>query len=127
MPVKVLIPTALSRYTESEDLIESWERICISLPDEARPVVEEALGNFDWLLGPDTPKGVRVEWICEEFLGAHPLSPEEAASVSLPPASVAGDLEAIKVELEEQTARIRALSHTTLVPATSPPLPIRAA
>src|SRR6185503_19395149 len=64
--------------SEGEDLIESWERICISLPDDARPVVEEALAMFDWLLGPDTPKAVRVERICEEFLCAHPLSPEEA-------------------------------------------------
>ena len=91
---------AASEDEEAED----WERIRISLPDEARAEVDEALGLITWLTGPGTPKGERVGYICEEYLGAHPLPDQDAAGVEPSAASADDGQEALKAHLEELSA-----------------------
>jgi hypothetical protein len=96
---------------------EDWERIRIALPDEARPEVDEALELITWLTGPGTPKGERVGYVCEEYLGTHPLPDHDGAGVE-PPATPADDgLEALKAHLEEQSANWAFLDEPTPVQA----------
>jgi len=81
---------------------EPWERVGLPVSDEARPVVEQALGLAGKMLGATAPKWQRLEVICEEFLGAH-ASPDDEAAETILHAPVSDWLEPVKEWLEQQT------------------------
>jgi len=103
---------------EGEELMEQWDRVCISLPDELRPPVDESMDIVGRMLGPDTPRWVRVEAVCQDFLGNHPLPEGEGTRPELPAPSMDAEVEAIKRELEEQTAQWAFLDQPPRVVAT---------
>src|SRR5207245_5725570 len=57
---------------------EQWERVCVLVSPEVRPVLDEALALAGKLIGATAPKWQRLEAICEESLGAHAPRDEEA-------------------------------------------------
>ncbi len=56
---------------------ERWERIEATLPEGGRAVLDRALDLAGQLLGASTPRWRRVEALCEEYLGAHPVEPRD--------------------------------------------------
>jgi len=82
---------------------ESWERICVSLSPEGRAKVDEAMALAGKVLGAASPKWQRLEAMCEEFLGAHPVDVlEEERSQG---DAVSDWLEAAKEGLETEMER----------------------
>jgi hypothetical protein len=63
---------------------ETWERIELALTPEQRAVVDEALALAGKALGANPPKWKRIEALCQEYLGAHPVEPGPDERVRLP-------------------------------------------
>jgi hypothetical protein len=62
---------------------ETWERIDLALAPEQRAVVDEALALAGKVLGGNPPRFRRIEALCEEYLGAHPVEPTADERVEL--------------------------------------------
>ncbi len=54
---------------------EAWERVALQLTPESRAKVDEAMALAGKHLGATAPKWQRLEVMCQEFLGAHPVEP----------------------------------------------------
>jgi hypothetical protein len=84
---------------------EEWDRLDIELPPDGRAVVDRALALAGKVLGAAAPKSQRLEAICMEYLGAHPVEPrEDEASAGEP---VGPSLEALKEGLEAEMQQWR--------------------
>src|SRR5205085_5588008 len=95
---------------------EPWERVCVPVSDEARPVLDEALDLAGKLLGATAPKWQRLQVICEEFLGAH-AEPGDDAPETILHAPVKDWLEPVKEWFEQQTRQWSFLDRAQPVPA----------
>jgi hypothetical protein len=90
---------------------EPWERVVAPLSPQDRAKLDEALAVAGTLLGATAPPWQRVEAICEEYLGAHPIElTADEASDETAGTFLARDLEAMKEACEHETARWAALS-----------------
>lgn len=96
---------------------ESWERVTLPVGPEERATFDEAMALAGKLLGAAAPKWQRLEAICEEFLGAHPLLDGDAAAPLLDHQPVSEVLEAARVWLEEETRNWSFLEPFEPVPA----------
>jgi hypothetical protein len=107
---------ATGRVEPAED--EPWDRICVPVPDDVRPVLDEALALSGRALGATTPKWQRLEAICQEFLGSHGAEGEspEAAILAAP---VEHWLEPVKEWLEQQSQEWSFLEGPAPVAATA--------
>jgi hypothetical protein len=83
---------------------ERWERVCVALAPEARAKVDEAMALAGKLLGHAAPKWQRLEAICDEYLGAHPVDVRDDETSSLHDA-VEDWLEAAREGLEHDMSR----------------------
>jgi hypothetical protein len=81
---------------------EPWDRVCLPVPDEVRPVLEHALDLAGTLLGSTAPKAQRLEVIGAEYLGVHAAPGDEAEEIILH-APVSDWLDPVKEWLEQQT------------------------
>ncbi len=52
-----------------------WERVWVPLTANGRAKLDEAMALAGKLLGAASPKWQRLEAICQEYLGAHPVEP----------------------------------------------------
>jgi hypothetical protein len=59
---------------------EPWERVCVDMTPESRARLDEAMALAAKTLGATSPQWQRLEAICEEFLGAHPVEGPSDAS-----------------------------------------------
>ncbi len=98
--VRALEASARGRRPARDGEDEEWDRLDIELPPEGRAVVDRALDLAGKVLGAAAPKWQRLEAVCEEYLGAHPVEPsEDEASAGEP---VGPSLEALKEGLEAE-------------------------
>lgn len=100
--VRALEAAARSRAAAADGEDEPWEQIEAALPPEGRAVVDRAFALAGDLLGAATPRWRRVEAICEEYLGAHPVEPhpgDDRADL-LPPSASDAIQEALEVEFD---------------------------
>lgn len=88
--------------TNGEDDDEPWDRIEAVLPPDGRAVVDRALALAGDLLGANSPRWRRIEALCEEYLGAHPVEPREDDHAIDPVArfEAAAIQEALEVEMD---------------------------
>ncbi len=98
--VRALDAAARGRAPGAEDADEAWERVEIDLSPEQRAVVDEALSLAGNVIGGRPPAWQRVEALCEEYLGSHPVDPAEADPGALLPG--APSLEDVKAGLEAE-------------------------
>jgi hypothetical protein len=84
------------------EVVEAWERISFAVCSDPRAKLDEAMALAGKLLGATAPKWLRLEAICEEYLGAHPLPEDDAAA---PPVDhfPSDGLGEVKAWLEEET------------------------
>jgi hypothetical protein len=61
-----------------------WGRISLDLSPEDRTKLDEAMALAGRLLGATSPKWQRLEAICQEYVGAHPLEAEETEAERTP-------------------------------------------
>jgi 5-methylcytosine-specific restriction endonuclease McrA len=89
---------------------EPWAREMLSITPGERARVDAALALAGDLLGATAPVWRRVEAVCEEYLGAHPvdLAPEEAAALTRD-LCLERDLDALREGLEHEYRRWEAL------------------
>jgi hypothetical protein len=89
---------------------EPWTRETLAISPADRAAVDEALALAGVLLGATAPVWRRVETMCEEYLGAHPveLSEDELAAASREP-PWQRELDALKEGLEHEFRRWEAL------------------
>jgi hypothetical protein len=90
---------------EGEGEVEDprWERITVQLSPAARARVDEAMELAGRLLGAASPRWERLEAICAEYLGGHPIDPAEAPGSGLPfRGPVSGWLEAARAGMEAE-------------------------
>src|SRR5712691_1434826 len=64
--VRALAAAVKAADPVATDEDEPWERVCVALSPEARPVLDEAMGLARKLLGATAPKWQQLEAICEE-------------------------------------------------------------
>ncbi len=72
---------------DTADTDDPWERVYIRVEPAGRARVDEALDLAGKLLGATSPKWQRVETLCQEYLGAHPVPDgceEELISARVP-------------------------------------------
>jgi 5-methylcytosine-specific restriction endonuclease McrA len=82
---------------------EPWERIVFAMSPEGRAKLDRAMDLAGRLLGAASPKWQRLEAMCEEYLGAHPvevLEDEGSEGEAVPYL-----LEAVKEGLEQEMQR----------------------
>jgi hypothetical protein len=96
---------------------EPWERVTLPVRPEASATLDEAMALAGKVLGAGAPKWQRLEAICEEYLGAHPLPESDATSPHLEHQPVSEALEAAKLWLEEETRSWSFLDAFEPVPA----------
>ncbi|WP_242346047.1 HNH endonuclease [Anaeromyxobacter terrae] len=89
---------------------EAWERVSVQLTPAGRAKLDEAMALAGKVLGATAPRWQRLEAICEEFLGAHPVGAfpdggDEGAQDSALRGPAAEWLEAAKAGLEEEYGR----------------------
>jgi hypothetical protein len=87
---------------------ERWEPFAMPLAGEQRARVDAALDLAGVLVGPAAPRWQRLELICQEYLGEHPIAPSaHERDAALPPSlsELGRDLEALKAGLEEEFGR----------------------
>jgi hypothetical protein len=82
---------------------EPWDRICLPLPDNVRPVFDEAIALGGNALGATAPTWQRLEVVLQEFLGAHASDEDPASRDEILSAPVEEWLEPVKEWLEQQT------------------------
>ncbi|MFL5261704.1 MAG: HNH endonuclease, partial [Anaeromyxobacteraceae bacterium] len=83
---------------------EPWERVFLPLAPAARETLDRAMALAGQVLGATAPKWQRLEAICAEYLGAHPVDEAEDAGGPFTTPS-AGWLDGAKAALEEETRR----------------------
>lgn len=81
--VRALEQAARARAPRDGD-DETWESIDVTLTPEQRSVVDEALALAGRVLRGNPPRWKRIEALCEEYLGAHPVEPTADERVELP-------------------------------------------
>ncbi|WP_242393001.1 HNH endonuclease [Anaeromyxobacter oryzisoli] len=96
---------------------ERFDRVDLALGTEARARLDEALALAGKLLGATSPRWQRLESICQEFLGAHPVDAGEETDERSVEASRAEWFDAAREALEEETACWAALDEVAPVPA----------
>jgi hypothetical protein len=94
---------------------EPWDRIRVSLAQEQRAVVDQAIELAGKLLGAAAPSWQRIEAIVEEYLGAHGGTPD-AACVAVE-ASRDQALESLEEWLERESAQWAFLDRMDALPA----------
>jgi hypothetical protein len=103
------------------DSDDTWERVTLPLRSEARAKLDEAMGLAGKLLGAAAPKWQRLEAICEEYLGAHPLpvraEEAEAGGPALDHVPADDGLDDVKAWLEQETRSWAFLDRLDTVPA----------
>jgi HNH endonuclease len=99
---------------------EQWDRVCIAVSPEARPVVDEAMELAGKILTPTAPKWQRVEVVSQEFLGANEAPGEGAVAELAAPADDWTD--PLKEWLEKETRQWAFLSKVDPVAAPEPTL-----
>lgn len=77
--VRALRAAARAGSTPAEDAAR-WDRVELDLAPEDRPAVNAALEVAGRLLRSSAPTWQRVESICQEYLGSHPLAEEDGAA-----------------------------------------------
>jgi hypothetical protein len=82
---------------------EARDRISIALSAAQRAEVDEAMALAGKILGASAPRWQRLEVICQEYLAAHPLDPDDEEDESSLGHPVDGWLEAAKAGLEAET------------------------
>ncbi len=90
-----------------------WERILVPLTAEGRAKLDQAMALAGKLLGAASPKWQRLEAICQEFLGAHPVQPSEDEGRDGFSEPVQRWLEAAKEALEIEMGRWAFLDEAT--------------
>jgi 5-methylcytosine-specific restriction endonuclease McrA len=115
--VRALAAAVRAESAARPDDDEQWERVSVQLTPEGRAKVDEAMALAGKLLGATAPKWQRLEVMCEEFLGAHPVeaSPDEESGVLSGP--VADWVEAARAGLEEEYGRWAFLTEVAPVEA----------
>ncbi|WP_242395549.1 HNH endonuclease [Anaeromyxobacter oryzisoli] len=83
---------------------ERFDRVDVLLGPEARARLDEALALAGKLLEATSPRWQRLEVICQEYLGAHPVDADEEAEERSAEASRAEWFDAAREGLEEETA-----------------------
>jgi 5-methylcytosine-specific restriction endonuclease McrA len=96
---------------------ERFDRVDLLLGPDARARLDEALALAGKLLGATSPRWQRLESICQEFLGAHPVDVDEEADERSVEASRAEWFDAAREALEEETSCWAALDEVAPVPA----------
>jgi hypothetical protein len=98
---------------------EPWDRIFFPLSAEERAEVDSAMALAGKVLGAAAPKWQRLEVICQEFLAAHPLDPDEGEDDGPSPLGDPVDdwLEGAKAALEEETRQWEFLPEPAAVAA----------
>ncbi|WP_242393018.1 HNH endonuclease signature motif containing protein [Anaeromyxobacter oryzisoli] len=96
---------------------ERFDRVDVLLGPEARARLDEALALAGKLLKATSPRWERLESICQEYLGAHPVDADEDADERSVEASRAEWFDAAREALEEETACWAALDQVAPVPA----------
>ncbi|WP_242346405.1 HNH endonuclease [Anaeromyxobacter terrae] len=89
---------------------EPWERVSVKLTPGGRAKLDEAMALAGKVVGATAPRWQRLEAICQEFLGAHPVEAssdggDDGASDSVLRGPVADWLEAAKAGLEAEYGR----------------------
>jgi hypothetical protein len=84
---------------------EPWDRIDIRLTPEQRSTLDQAMALAGEVRGATAPKWQRLESICEEYLGAHPVDPRDDELDSAYRTPVNDGLEEAKEALEKETRR----------------------
>jgi hypothetical protein len=97
---------------------EEWDRATFPITPEAHARFGEALDVAGKLLGAATPRWRRVEAICQEYLGEHPVEPGEDEDSRSIDGAASDWLEAARAALEEETAAWAALE--TIDPVAAP-------
>jgi hypothetical protein len=82
---------------------EPWERFTLPIGPEARATLDEAMALAGRLIGAAAPRWQRLEAICEEFLGSHPLPEGDASTPRLDHQPVSEALDAAREWLERET------------------------
>jgi hypothetical protein len=86
---------------EEPDEDAEWNRLCVSFGAEDHARLEEAMELAGRSLGPGAPRWQRLEAVCQEYLGAHPVEdPGTGEEVLTSP--VSGWLAAAKEGLEAE-------------------------
>ncbi len=82
---------------------DEWERIDLALPPEGRAVVDGALALAGDILGASAPRWRRIEAMCQEYLGGHPVEPhpDDERGDRVPRSETAAIEEALELEFEK--------------------------
>jgi 5-methylcytosine-specific restriction endonuclease McrA len=101
--VRALAAAVRAESAARQDENEEWERVSVQLTPAGRAKLDEAMALAGKHLGATAPKWQRLEVICQEFLGAHPVeaSPEEEQSDVLSE-PLADFVEAARAGLEQE-------------------------
>lgn len=101
--VRALEAAARARAGGCGEAEEPWERLDATLPPEGRATVDRALALAGELLGAAAPRWRRIEALCEEYLGEHPVEPHEddERGAPLPATETAAIEEALEVEFDK--------------------------
>ncbi|HET7823865.1 MAG TPA: HNH endonuclease signature motif containing protein [Anaeromyxobacter sp.] len=91
-----------------------WDRVVVDLSADERARLDEAMALAGKVLGAGAPKWQRLEAICQEFLGAHPVEPGEDEEKPVGEEVVAW-LESAKAFLEEEARQWEFLDSPALV------------
>jgi hypothetical protein len=106
--------TARGAADADESADEPWDRVVVELCADERARVDEAMALAGRVLGAGAPKWQRLEAICQEFLGAHPIEPREDEEKPVGEEVVAW-LESAKAFLEEETRQWAFIDSPALV------------
>jgi hypothetical protein len=98
--VRALEAAARERGPARDGDDEIWERLEVELSAEDRAIVDEAFDIAGRVLGGNPPKWRRLEALCEEYLGAHPVELREDEKSA--GEAVRRELDAIKEGLEAE-------------------------
>jgi hypothetical protein len=106
--VRALAAAAKEARGAEPESDEPWERVILPARAESRSALEEAMALAGRLLGATAPKWQRLEAICEEYLGAHPVDlpepePDDAPVALLDRTPTGAALEEVKGWLEEES------------------------
>jgi hypothetical protein len=101
--VRALEAAAHARRPLRDGEDEMWDRLDLGLAPEGRAVVDEALALAGKVVGAGAPKWQRLEALCEEYLGAHPVEPheDEASAGDAVRQSVAAVKEGLEAEMAQ--------------------------
>jgi hypothetical protein len=84
---------------------ERWERVRIDMTEDDRTRLDRAMALAGRVLGPGAPRWERLEAICQEYLGAHPIDPTEDERAAFECRPVDAWLEGAKEALEREMNR----------------------